>query len=421
MKIWIGSCGIGLGHMGRCLKIAEKLKEDNHEVILSTFGPAYSFAKRNGNGTAVINIPISNWFNVAERNIAYPRSITYFPKTFFGFLTSYKHFKKIISKKKPDIIISDTDIFSAFYSLSSDAELFLITNTLKPDIHFNYLQQEMKKKFLFSYGHIIKKLKNRLPLKNTLIQNIRKQLNRKSNLNERCKEVFCVDLPPPYTLVEHNKVEKLPIRASLKYIGLIVDNPKEINSKDEIMEKLNMNPDLPTIYIGISGPGHCRKFLIDFFTNLYKGCKDKNVILTVGEPERKMVKRYGNLLLFSWYDKREELLNVADIVVARAGLSTISEIVMYGKKNILIPLPGQPEQQENALSLYSKGLCAIMDQKDMNKSNFEFMLNDVLNDENMENTLNKYSKIAKKLNPLEIIASTIERRDLGSSDFLHRN
>ena len=44
MKIYFAACGIGLGHAGRTLAIAEQLKNE-YEIYFSTYGSAYKFIK----------------------------------------------------------------------------------------------------------------------------------------------------------------------------------------------------------------------------------------------------------------------------------------------------------------------------------------------------------------------------------------
>lgn len=56
----------------------------------------------------------------------------------------------------------------------------------------------------------------------------------------------------------------------------------------------------------------------------------------------------------------------ADLVIARAGASTVSEIAAFGKPSILIPLPGAEAHQEfNAESLAAKNAVILLKQKDL--------------------------------------------------------
>lgn len=52
----------------------------------------------------------------------------------------------------------------------------------------------------------------------------------------------------------------------------------------------------------------------------------------------------------------EDLLNESQLVVCRAGYSTIMDLVALEKKAILVPTPGQTEQEYLAASLFKKGI-----------------------------------------------------------------
>jgi len=222
-------------------------------------------------------------------------------------------------------------------------------------------------------------------------------------LYKRTQKIYCLDFPKPYTLARHNFLaDSFDFNGKLKYCGLINGkDPKELPSKEEIMEKLDLNPDLPTIYIGISGPTKYR--VIRFFKNLYINCEDKNIIITTGTPSASLPHHRNKAFrLFNWYPIREELIKVADVVVARAGLSTISEILLFGKKSILIP-ELQPEQMENARALERRGLCMTIHKKPLNKELFEMQLKTILNDTQISDQLKEYQSLCRQYDALSMI------------------
>jgi UDP-N-acetylglucosamine:LPS N-acetylglucosamine transferase len=71
----------------------------------------------------------------------------------------------------------------------------------------------------------------------------------------------------------------------------------------------------------------------------------------------------------------------AEFIIARSGYSTIMDAMTLHKKTILIPTPGQTEQEYLANYLSEKQICITADQKDLNLSealnraeNFSFRL-----------------------------------------------
>lgn len=83
-----------------------------------------------------------------------------------------------------------------------------------------------------------------------------------------------------------------------------------------------------------------------------------------------------------------ESLQKADLVVARSGINTVSELLFLGKPSLLIPLPfaQNNEQLKNAQFLKSLGLGEILEQK---KITSEVFLNTLLE---MNKNINSYKE-----------------------------
>lgn len=69
-----------------------------------------------------------------------------------------------------------------------------------------------------------------------------------------------------------------------------------------------------------------------------------------------------------------DILSKKPIVVCRSGYSTLMDIAFTGNKAILIPTPGQTEQEYLARFLEEKGFYLACDQKDLNLEKFLFGL-----------------------------------------------
>jgi UDP-N-acetylglucosamine--N-acetylmuramyl-(pentapeptide) pyrophosphoryl-undecaprenol N-acetylglucosamine transferase len=69
----------------------------------------------------------------------------------------------------------------------------------------------------------------------------------------------------------------------------------------------------------------------------------------------------------SFFDDMHQMYNQADIVIARAGATTIAEITALGKCSILVPYPfaADNHQELNARSLANKDATEIIQQKDL--------------------------------------------------------
>ena len=387
MKFLIGVCGIGLGHSGRSVKLAEILNSRGHDVFFTSFGAASDFIKLKG--YKVYDIPPYEWYTTGPEPNWSMSALNGAPIV-HRIIKGYKKILKILKKEgQPDYIISDADFPTLLTIARHNLEGSFLTNTLR-------------------IGTLGKRLLEYGKTGRILRPNLKFLFNQKVDafflyLYNRTKKIYCLDFPYPYTLARHNKLAGF--NGKLQYCGLIKGkDPQELPSKEEIMKKLELNPDLPTIYFGISGPN--KNKLVNFFTKLYDGCKEKNIIITTGTPSSSSLLPYRNkaFRLFHWYPVREELIKIADVVVARAGLSTITEILTFGKKSLLIP-ELQPEQMENAHSLESRGLCATIHEKALNEEIFNTQLERVLENNQMIKRLKEYQKLCNQSDALSMITT----------------
>jgi len=110
-------------------------------------------------------------------------------------------------------------------------------------------------------------------------------------------------------------------------------------------------------FFSISGPEPQRtQFEKKIFSN-FKKLKKKNVVVALGKPEKRFMQKTGNITIYSYLDQKQQskILNRAKVVISRSGFSTLSDISQLGKKALLIPTKGQPEQEYLAKYHLNKG------------------------------------------------------------------
>ena len=76
----------------------------------------------------------------------------------------------------------------------------------------------------------------------------------------------------------------------------------------------------------------------------------------------------------------EEIMNVSNIIVARSGAMTITEISNLGKPSILIPLPNvsQDHQLYNAKVLENVGAAKIILNNELTQDNLENEIEEII-------------------------------------------
>ena len=129
------------------------------------------------------------------------------------------------------------------------------------------------------------------------------------------------------------------------------------------------------VFISISGPEPQRtelqRIILDHIGSVDAG----RVVIALGQPEIKEVRQLSDRITVHGYLDRagqQEMLNRAKLVVCRSGYTTIMELAELGKKALLIPTPGQTEQEYlgrfytargyfHAVSQYSVDLARDLD------------------------------------------------------------
>tara|TARA_B110000503_G_scaffold39227_1_gene64596 strand:+ start:10633 stop:11721 length:1089 start_codon:yes stop_codon:yes gene_type:complete len=117
-----------------------------------------------------------------------------------------------------------------------------------------------------------------------------------------------------------------------------------------------------------------------------------------------------NIKVYDFIDKMNLAYEVADIIISRAGASSISELCIVGKPVIFLPSPNVAEdhQSKNALSLVNNKAALMIEEKNMNKD-FKNSFSELINDKELQNELSRNIKKQAKINATRDIVNEIEK------------
>lgn len=222
--------------------------------------------------------------------------------------------------------------------------------------------------------------------------------------------------------------EKLLQRKNYSYIKRftacwVPDNKDEINLAGELSHPQKM-PLIPTNYIGIlsrfskneiqeindhlliilSGPEPQRSLLENKIVDeasryagtatIVRGLPDGKQII----PSTQIIQCYNHLSA----DELNNEMQKAEYVIARSGYSTVMDVAALSKKSILIPTPGQTEQEYLAKSLSEKNFAPFIIQKNFTIANaLEKAKSYAYKNLNIENATGLLSVIANFVNSLK--------------------
>lgn len=105
----------------------------------------------------------------------------------------------------------------------------------------------------------------------------------------------------------------------------------------------------------------------------------------------------------------DQLYAAADLIISRAGASTISELALVGKAVLFIPSPNVAEdhQMKNAQAIEAQGAAKVLAEKDLEK-NFDSHFEELTEDSVMRFRLGANIKQLAKPNAVAAIANEIE-------------
>ncbi len=180
---------------------------------------------------------------------------------------------------------------------------------------------------------------------------------------------------------------------------------KNKNYKKEL--NLNENKKLVLFLGGSLGS----QTINDLFLNFIKKNSAYQSVLISGLKNNEIDKSTDlkdNIILENTPDVLKYLAS-SDVVISRAGASTLMEIIYMQKPSIIIPSPNvvANHQQINAEEFYKKGLIKMILEKDLTEDKFANALKEIENNdiiiENLKsypqiNSLEKFTNILEKVN-----------------------
>lgn len=353
MRVLVAPLDWGLGHASRCVPIIRALLAEGHVVILAATGRSRRFLEGEFPHLAVEEIP--------GYKIRYPRSgrfLLHFtlrlPFILLSIFTEHRLIKSLSRRLEIDVIISDNryGLFSKnLHCIFITHQLFVRSPRLALGIHLaiDALVRLLINSFLSRYDAVW------IP-----------DFPGRPNLSGR----LC-----------HGK--NLP--ANVQYIGPLSrfnigrlhENILESDTKPKVFL-----PDIPAIDILalVSGPEPQRSAFEHLIRYQMKKMSGTRLLLR-GIPPSKGEKsslnemeeslpglRKGDFLILPHLSGPvlEEIIRKASYIVCRSGYTTVMELAALGKEKILlVPTPGQTEQEYLARFMESQGLLPWTSQRNM--------------------------------------------------------
>jgi len=339
-RILVAPLDWGLGHATRCIPIINELLLQNCDVLIAASGNGFFLLKKEF--PSLIILRMSSYKIKYSRNKRWLplKLFLQFPQIIFSIQRENFWLKKNIKKYKIDAVISD----NRFGMYSKKIPSVYITHQLlikTGNIFFEKIIQKINYHFIKKYNYCW------VP---------------------DCKENGLAG--------ELSHQENMP--SNILYIGLL--------SRFELLKKV---PKLYDVLISISGPEPQRTIfekIILFQLNYF----NKRILVVRGLPnESKSIKTDNESIKIVNHLSANELnkaFQQAEMVISRSGYTTILDLVKLNKNAVLVPTPGQTEQEYLSSYLMNRNFFYSVEQN-------KFSLNAAYNDASVFEFINMPSCI----------------------------
>ncbi len=175
---------------------------------------------------------------------------------------------------------------------------------------------------------------------------------------------------------------------------------------------LSKNKKLVLFVMGSLGSTKVNEFLVKTMT-LFNN-KDYEILYVTGKNDYidiKKLKFPSNVKVVPYIENMTRIMKNTDVIVTRAGASTLSEIVALKIPSILIPSPYVPNnhQYKNAMDLVNSNAAYIIEEKDLNGDVIVRTIDEIINDNNKIQLLKKNLDIFNIRNSATLIYENIKK------------
>lgn len=370
MKVIIAAAGTG-GHINPGIAIANEIKkkEPNSQIVFigTNRGLENDLVPRAGYELKTINAyGINRKINIDNL------------KRFYNTIKSIGEAKKIIKQIKPDVVIGTGGYICVSVGLAASkckVPIILHESNAFPGVAVKILAKKAKV-ILTGFSEAKERL-------------------------SKAKEVIVTGTP-----TKVRNINMLP------------------EQKQQLKQGLGFEKDLPLVLFfgGSQGAKSINESLLTIIKN--KMNKNYNILWSAGangyenikqelEKENIDIKNMETTKVVPYIYNMEEILNTVDLVVARSGAMTITEIATVGKPAIFIPFPFATEnhQEYNARVLEKVDAAKIILDKELTANllndNIQNLINNPQNMEKMGKNARKIAKTNVEEKIYEIIKSKI--------------
>lgn len=381
-RVYFAVFGSGLGHITRVIEISERLG-DGYQSLFSSSGQGLGHLRSKGRELAHVASPsldvqwrgggFSSWHVLPQ-----------FPFTFNAFLRQVEFERQSMRRYRPNIVVSDSRLSPVLVAKERSVPVVTI---------LNQFQISFPPRFRSRTGRYLERIGGDC-------------LGLLWSLSDR---ILMTDLPPPYTIAEVNLLES-DLSGVVEFVGFTSPRREVSEAALERARRLLELDGRPLVFCQVSGPDQTKGiFTATILRAAEDLARDCNVVVSLGyssgssSPKR----LESGAWVFGWCPVKDELFRLADLIVARAGHSTIGQCINNGKPAVLVPIYNHPEQIGNAEKFSRLGLGKEIRSEKLTHDNLSSAVRECLSDPAFRSRVEKVRKVSERYDGLGRTAEII--------------
>jgi uncharacterized protein (TIGR00661 family) len=372
MKLHVGACGIGYGHVGRDLPTASFFAKAGWSVYFTTYGDAIHFARLSGFKTygepAIGYVTKGGEVTMKGTVLSLLRQINFF---FVQVVEEYL----VIKREKPDVILSDSRLSTLLAGKLSRKKVVLLIHELRV---LTPIRDPKFKRFVDGIAF--------------------RALSLFWSLSDK---IVISDFPPPLTIAEENVALWWPLKKSDKTVFAGPCGRIGVCRQNE----------QGAVYFRVSGIESERTILNELYyktANLL--ARDGiRVIMSRGNSKgnSKISELGGKLVVYDWIRDYKGL--EISLLVSVAGQTSMAEFVDLGVPYILTPPMSHTEHWGIAKSLERKGVAVVIPLRGLTPERLRDAIKKALSDKPLRLRAQEYARAARSYPGDGVLIKVIEK------------
>ncbi len=372
LNIHIGVCGIGMGHAARSSTLIKAMMDLGWRVSVSSYGDGLEYLRNLGLNP--YPSPEVGYGVLPEGKVSI--KLTIFRNTLLPLRIAEQTLTEMAYMEDADAVVSDTRGSTVLAAKLLGKPVVTILNQFNVRISY--------------------------PRYRRLVELAEGMAQTVSWMWAKSDRILIADFPPPLTISSKNILLPEKLSEKINFIGPLIERPRNTS-----LDNPHKICGRPLVFIPLSGPRYERRVLAERILKILPTLSERfRVVMTLGGLEMEIPRLPGGVEVLKWVDNPMRLFEAADVVVCRAGQTTLAKALVSGKPVAMIPIPAHAEQEGNALSVQENGAGIVVREQEL-ESSLPRAVEKLSEDRSYKDAARRYMEEFLRLDPVSEAVKTV--------------